>query len=394
MKTTLIYNNFIKEIEIDPSIRIGVLQEMILNTCLLIIYNIEHSSIRFEEKEYSMGEDGFLFEYTIQDILNSYHQTEISQVIIYDRKRDEQNNVIKENKIIDRYIQWYQQYENEMYIHSLHSSLDQSLGRSLDQSIQSLLDSSFIVSSLERLPSAQLIPNMLNQVNTNNIHTEINSNQFTESILQNAIQTVFDDTLYRRDISPNEENVSLNEEQDSLNNHSSTEIEEQQTINTDASTQRNQLNNIIFMLDSYLRNREEQRMDEFHSTLLHSNIITDFNNVFRTISDENSSYLWNDLPPLIPITEIDLPVQQKDVQIVLTPNDFEKLETFCYDKTDMHKENECLICMEYFQEKEILTQLTCQHIFHKTCIQEWLCEESHKCPICRIEMENGIPKNI
>ena len=43
MKVNLFYNDFKKEIDIDISKKIGIIQENLLNCCSLLIYNIEYS---------------------------------------------------------------------------------------------------------------------------------------------------------------------------------------------------------------------------------------------------------------------------------------------------------------------------------------------------------------
>jgi len=47
-------------------------------------------------------------------------------------------------------------------------------------------------------------------------------------------------------------------------------------------------------------------------------------------------------------------------------------------------ENECSICLESFKVKEIVRTLSCSHIFHVECIEDW--EKRQKnCPYCREE---------
>ena len=42
----------------------------------------------------------------------------------------------------------------------------------------------------------------------------------------------------------------------------------------------------------------------------------------------------------------------------------------------------CVICMETYDEEQGINRLHCSHIFHHTCLQEWLLR-SFTCPICR-----------
>lgn len=43
---------------------------------------------------------------------------------------------------------------------------------------------------------------------------------------------------------------------------------------------------------------------------------------------------------------------------------------------------ECGICMSKFSPSCVVTELTCAHIFHSTCVIQWLLR-NNSCPICR-----------
>ena len=45
---------------------------------------------------------------------------------------------------------------------------------------------------------------------------------------------------------------------------------------------------------------------------------------------------------------------------------------------------DCSICLEPYQENDKIVQLTCNHIFHKNCIREWLQNKQNNCPLCRL----------
>ena len=46
----------------------------------------------------------------------------------------------------------------------------------------------------------------------------------------------------------------------------------------------------------------------------------------------------------------------------------------------------CSICLEDFKNKDKLVKLSCNHKFHKLCIDRWkLCSKT--CPYCRTEMD-------
>jgi len=73
------------------------------------------------------------------------------------------------------------------------------------------------------------------------------------------------------------------------------------------------------------------------------------------------------------------PASQKAMQrvptIVVSPEDL-------VDETN----RECCICLESNNLGDKVSRLPCGHLFHKSCISEWLCK-SCICPMCRLELE-------
>ncbi|XP_015231135.1 PREDICTED: E3 ubiquitin-protein ligase RNF128-like [Cyprinodon variegatus] len=45
----------------------------------------------------------------------------------------------------------------------------------------------------------------------------------------------------------------------------------------------------------------------------------------------------------------------------------------------------CAVCIESYKVGEVVTVLTCEHIFHKTCIEPWLLER-RTCPMCKCDI--------
>jgi hypothetical protein len=77
----------------------------------------------------------------------------------------------------------------------------------------------------------------------------------------------------------------------------------------------------------------------------------------------------------------------EDVKVTVPENVFETFETIVLtnDNFDNYKEKSCNICIEEFKLNDTLTNLKCNHFFHKNCIKTWLTKQSKKCPICRNE---------
>lgn len=43
---------------------------------------------------------------------------------------------------------------------------------------------------------------------------------------------------------------------------------------------------------------------------------------------------------------------------------------------------ECSVCISDFQKEEIVVILSCNHVYHKNCVEEWIKTKSN-CPYCR-----------
>ena len=54
--------------------------------------------------------------------------------------------------------------------------------------------------------------------------------------------------------------------------------------------------------------------------------------------------------------------------------------------TTEHKEDSCSICSSNFETGENITQLECKHVFHTSCIGEWVMYKS-ECPCCRASIQ-------
>ena len=70
------------------------------------------------------------------------------------------------------------------------------------------------------------------------------------------------------------------------------------------------------------------------------------------------------------------------------------LTSFKYDtkaeNTDIKIKDQdtCSICLSKYEKDEAVSYLnTCNHLFHTTCIDKWLRDFNHKCPVCRMSAD-------
>jgi len=118
---------------------------------------------------------------------------------------------------------------------------------------------------------------------------------------------------------------------------------------------------------------------------LHNN---NFHVVFSDITNNNlsiftntyDSFTYDFVMPALIRDEDDIKdvatenILDENTKIIL----FKELDTSI--KTNF---NTCYICLADFSDEDIIRTLKCVHIFHKECIDPWLLNESHKCPVCR-----------
>lgn len=80
-------------------------------------------------------------------------------------------------------------------------------------------------------------------------------------------------------------------------------------------------------------------------------------------------------------------LDQKNKYIKVLSEDGKNSIQYVKFKKNEHDETFCPICQDDFLEEQVVAMLPCSHIFQKDSILQWLTEESHKCPVCRYEME-------
>jgi hypothetical protein len=87
-------------------------------------------------------------------------------------------------------------------------------------------------------------------------------------------------------------------------------------------------------------------------------------------------------------------LNQNNVAVVLSNDEVNKLESekLSYNDLVQNKEDitgKCTICLQEYntndKNKKQYIKLPCNHIFHDSCIIEWLKNYNYKCPICRKE---------
>jgi hypothetical protein len=67
----------------------------------------------------------------------------------------------------------------------------------------------------------------------------------------------------------------------------------------------------------------------------------------------------------------------------LTQREIDGLERFTFDPSlNNTEQDQCMVCLDEFQKGDDLRKLSCAHIFHCGCMDEWLLR-SGICPLCK-----------
>merc|ERR1719201_1528344 len=60
----------------------------------------------------------------------------------------------------------------------------------------------------------------------------------------------------------------------------------------------------------------------------------------------------------------------------------EEIQALPKVKFEQAEQQTCSICLEVYQQGEMLTALRCSHFFHTSCVTDWF-QRSKRCPLCR-----------
>jgi len=309
------YNSFETTINIPNDMCIGEVQELILNRCMLFVYEIEHIEIINNNKKYIFGSENIPFTEKYNDFLekNNINIEDKINCYIIDRKKDENGNVFKNNVFIENYIKWYNDY-------------------------------------IEKIQ-------------------ETNEKTNEENVLYNPLQNILDSIFRYPLFEPSTESIIIQENEQTL--EETKEPIEEMKINEpldEIESINRRVDSAISFLNQYIENIG---VTNIATPIISTTII--YNDYIDI--DISNNFLFN---------------EYEDVKIILEDEKFEELEKIEYDENITQKE--CLICLETFNENEKLIKIKCNHIFHIDCIKKWVCYESNKCPVCRIDVNDGIKK--
>ena len=415
----LIYNEnkYILKIEKDD-VCIGIIQENILKTCSLMIYNIENTEFFLKNgKSFILGSEHCIFKEILSNFIKNNVDDEtinyleqIDKFIVYDRKRDDKGNVIKNNIIIDNYNIWFQENENQKYL-----TQTGTYNTNQNNNIISLFSNIFENSLLNHQNDNDYINNLFrNYINVGNVQQQTTSNEvqpINTETNETQLPNITEPIINNAPINNNEFSNMVNIFDTYINNSA----REQYINNSRNSILYNYFNNMYSTINNRNNNIEANNNEEPEN-----NDEDDFNQINNDVNEfiaENNINTFIQNAPIFNIIrnmsnniEIEEPTiinsnddfitysvpisiynntqhNFQDVVVSLTDDEFNELT--CYECNEENNEKDCNICIECFNKGNIIIKLNCNHEFHKDCIKKWLCHNSIKCPVCRVEVAKG-----
>lgn len=169
---------------------------------------------------------------------------------------------------------------------------------------------------------------------------------------------------------------------DELNN-SNDENEESESVESNSDGQSAEHNS------EEIERVQDQFIDEFNNSYINNTFINEFDNIFSNIIQTFNSAYPNTIPPIIQN-------EQEDIPIIAKKEELDKMKSFTFKEIVESNEKyltNCSICLEDFKDNDICLYFNkCNHNYHEECIKKYLKNYSNKCPVCRCELIEGVPK--
>ncbi len=430
--TSIHYLNNEYKITFSENVKLGSIQEEILKKCMLIIYNIEHTKVFISNKEFILGDSSnspFSLKWIDFLKMNDIKEDEkIDRFEVYDRRRDERGNVIKDNEIINNFQKYVQDEESEIFLRSFNNESDNLRSNTngmlnLFNIFNEALNESNNIGNIPILNFDEALTPLLNSTILTEVNTLSNNIQVVSSIINEEIDEEEEDEEKVESNEPSESirlNHTINDEVNEIRNiiniigrherYGSTMNIIRDLVNstselnqTTPSNEVNEVDEPEESIESDSEFEDEETKEEINIPLRRT-LNTGFNSNRLNLATNNITIRnvnrLNDLiftpflgnTPIINFANLGTFGNLRDIKVNLTDEEFNSLERKPYkDMSKLENITECTICTDSFKDDDEVVKTPCEHIFHLNCIKPWLCNESNKCPVCRKEVAKGRP---
>jgi hypothetical protein len=155
----------------------------------------------------------------------------------------------------------------------------------------------------------------------------------------------------------------------------------------------NETNNTNTIINSSILNQNET--NNTNTIMGISNLNSVSGRLMFNLMQNNNQNINNFTNIFNNIINMQINVNQEDIPIVIKKESLDTIPIIKFSnlEPDIKKKNpRCMISLDDFNDNYEIRILPCDHIFSKNNIDEWLLNNSYKCPICRMEAGEYIPK--
>jgi hypothetical protein len=106
------------------------------------------------------------------------------------------------------------------------------------------------------------------------------------------------------------------------------------------------------------------------------------------MTDIYTASVWYDIEGAISLSSTAAKLNAKNV----ADNISHQIELDYPDINELKEERNCIICLDDFEQNDILVYLPCFHYFHKDCIFRWI-KRNAICPFCHLDIKENLNIN-
>ncbi len=412
--------------------RAGEFQDEVLTKTSMMIYGMEKCEIvALSAIRITLGEnEESSYSAKLGKILEAHEVSpeNVEYIEVFDRARDENGNVIRENRRIDNYNQYlvnksadeYDQYFDDMIAsesRNMYQGIDQVFTRVIAESIGH--GSGATVNPIQALAALQL--QELENVDADgdgldgnpteimiDLLNAISGSRVGSQFLQHSLQELLQPEVQEQ---PQQEGEPEPEPESDGSRPPAPEPVEQEDVEPEDHIE------VVYEDDGNLEPMPP--LNPFQPTILESTLINAMINPFATLTRQTtlsgsgsssgsasvsslffpSRFYTFNIPTSYNVDGIVSQMGQQigqqlvDIKVTLSEEEYNAITTQTFGECQSEEreaQSMCIVCSENFAESDVVKITKCHHIIHDECLKPWLLKESKKCPVCRCELAKGV----
>ena len=387
---------FLKE---ETHQRFGKIQEEICQRLQLMIYGMEYTEMVVGGDTLLLGtEDADYCEYFDEWLeKKSFTLEDITRFVVYDRRRDAEGKMIKENVHLDNYKRYLVKKDEEEYSAYFDRMVQEeemrrtSLQNPLTPPAINLLGEPRLTQLMMGAPEMYLLQNFLQELVSASGDMDASRDLSPEDHPVVEVYSTSTSTLLEVEEPALPPMVEVEEEEEEVPRRDPLALFQMGSSYTIDTTLLSALapppwgdGAVGSQVASSDTDRETYTLfDLSSSSLLSNQILNLFSNPYQSLRQPGYSIRYQFSSALLSSTRIG-----EDVKVSLTQKEYDEIPQKSFHEVETES-TQCIICNDAFQSNDLVKITSCKHFMHDECLKPWLLKESKKCPVCRLELGRG-----